>query len=884
MAIDVRSYTNNFNRGEVSPLSLARDDIERLSSSSSLMTNLMPIRLGAMKYRPGMEFLAATAGEAYFVEFVAATDDTALLEFTNNLMRVWVDDALIVRVTVTSTIVNGSFASNITSWTDNDDSGATSAHTADSSGAMSLIGTGTASASRFQTIGATDTGTEHTIRIVVIEAAVLFELGTSGANSDDLFSGNLGPGTHSLVFTPGANITMTFSSSANLRALVGDVSFETTGTFTIPTSVPAASLPSIRYSQSADVVFIAWDNGQQFKVERRGIKSWSIADYETNDGPFGLINNTDTTLTAAALSGVTTLTSSKDYFVSTDVGMLFRLRSAGQEVTATVTAEDTGTGTIRVTGVDNSRQFQISVTSLNGTSSTITLQRSTDDSTFTDVESYTTDQAKPFKDGFDNAILFYRLFCKTGDYVAGTIALALTYDGGSKEGTARVTGFTSATVVDVNVLTPFGRTDATREWFRGSWNVTDKFPTAVGLTEGRLWWAGRTKIWGSVSDSFFSFDDSIEGDSQPIQKTIGFGPVDSVEWMLGLNRLLLGLASDVIPIRSNSFGVALTQSTSNIKSGFSQGAAPRQPIQINSRGYYVHRSLERIYELEYSDTQDGHEGPDLMVLNPEICSAGIKRIAFTTQPETRIYVVLNDGSARVYLMDKSENVKAWSRIETDGNFEDVVVLPATGEDRVYFVVNRTAGRYLEKFALFSESVGGVTSKTFDSFVTYTSPGTTITGLSHIEGKTVGVWADSQYRVSRTVSGGQITVPTAWTNVVVGLRYLGDYTTSKIGQFTDRTVLTYDKRIVQVGFILKDYWPKSIKVGRDSSNLDEFPDIEDGNSVVLTATQSEYDQRGFGFNGDMETDPRIHLQVDNPATILLMSYTVDESNDLTPKEG
>ena len=132
-------------------------------------------------------------------------------------------------------------------------------------------------------------------------------------------------------------------------------------------------------------------------------------------------------MTSSALDGNATLTASSDYFNFGHVGALFKLGSAGQQVSASVTVEDTGTNSIRVTGVGSSRQFSVSVTALNGTGSTVTLQRSSDDSSWVDVESYTSNQSKTFDDDLDNSILFYRLHVKTGDYSSGTIGLALLF-------------------------------------------------------------------------------------------------------------------------------------------------------------------------------------------------------------------------------------------------------------------------------------------------------------------------------------------------------------------------------------------------------------------------------------------------------------------------
>lgn len=880
MPSPVRYYSNKFNRGEIDNLAIARDDITKVNNSGSLMTNFIPTRLGPMQYRPGTQYLDAIADPdtVYFVPFVGSTTDTAILEFTNNLLRVWVADVLLTATTRATTIVNGEFTTDLTSWIDADETGASSAW---SSGKLCLIGTGAKSAIRWQTTTAFAAG-EHRLRIVIKESPVFLEIGEGGAvHNSDIFSGLLSVGIHSLVFTPTQDFDITLSNSNKYRACVESVNLETTGTFTLPTNISQASLSSIRFSQSADVMFIAWNGGIQLRIERRSTGSWSIVDFQSNDGPFGLINSTETTLTPAALSGGNVnLVASRSYFKSTDVDAIFKLVSQGQEVTASLTAQDTGTNSIRVTDVDSARIFIITVTGI--TDSTITLQRSTDDATWVDVEAYTTVQSKNFDDGFDNSILFYRLHIKTGDYGTDTVVASLQYEGGSIEGLCRVISFTSVTVVVVNIFQDFGRTDATRDWYRGEWDGTLGFPTAVALYEGRLWMAGKTKAWGSVSDVFNSFDTTLVGNSAAISKTIGFGPVDCVEWLLAINRLLMGIASDELSIRSNSFGDVLVPSNANIKPGSTQGAAGISPVAINSRGYFVQRSLKKIYELDYSVDQDIHDSLDLMVLNPDICNAGIKRIAFTMQPEIRIYVVLDDGEARVYLMDKSEDVAAWSRITTDGTFTDVVVLPGVTEDRVYFSVLRSGGHYLEKLALFSDAKGGTTSKHTDSFVAYTSPGATLTGLDHLEGKTVRIWADGQEReTTLVVSGGSVTLSSgSYTSVVAGLLHTADYQSSKLGNFATHSVLTYDKRIINTGFVLKDYWPKSITVGPDTSNLDVFPDIEDGKAVVLTATQSQYDQKPFPFDGTSETDPRISIRAIAPCTILAMSYGIDESEDPT----
>ena len=202
---------NKFNRGEIDPLALARDDVTKVNNSCELMNNFLPLRLGPMQFRPGMGYIGQITGETYHVPFVAGVTDKAILEFTNNKLRVWVDDSPISRSTVTSAITNPEFTSNITGWTDASGAGSTTAYA--SGGYADLTGSGATSAILYQTVtvSGSNVNAEHGINLNIFQSDVLIKIGTSGVNSDDIFNGTLSPGIHSLLITPSGNFTITIS-------------------------------------------------------------------------------------------------------------------------------------------------------------------------------------------------------------------------------------------------------------------------------------------------------------------------------------------------------------------------------------------------------------------------------------------------------------------------------------------------------------------------------------------------------------------------------------------------------------------------------------------------------------------------------------------------
>jgi hypothetical protein len=135
--------------------------------------------------------------------------------------------------------------------------------------------------------------------------------------------------------------------------------------------------------------------------------------------------------------------------------------------------------------------------------------------------------------------------------------------------------------------------------------------------------------------------------------------------------------------------------------------------------------------------------------------------------------VRSDGVLLGLTYMEEEDVWGWHRHDTDGLIEQVVVLPEGSEDAVYVVVRRTIAaatvRYIER--LQTRTYASIVDAFFvDAGVTYSgAPATTITGLSHLNGKTVSVFGDGALVPGTfVVSAGAITLPAAKSVVHVGL--------------------------------------------------------------------------------------------------------------------
>ena len=865
-----------FNRGIVSPIGLSRIDIQRLAMSAEIQTNFMPRVLGSMMLRPGLEFLGSTLSDsaARFFPFVFSTDVVAILEFTPAKMRVWIGDALVTHNTVATAIVNDGFGA-AGSWVDNDEAGATSTI---SGGLCRLNGDGNNFARRTQSVAVAgpDQAIEHTIHINVDRGSVRFRIGTTSGADDVTEEVYLSTGFHYLRFTPNAaTVFVDVAASTKYISHVDFCGIKSSGNLEIETIWGAADLDQIRVTQSGDVIFVAADGERQYRIERRSVRGWGVVEYLTEDGPFRIQNTSPTTLAASATFGDITLTASKAAFKSTNVGSLIRISSVGQFVTASVTAISQFTDPIRVVASGNpQRAFDYEIT---GTSwvGTITLQFSVGaPGSWIDVPGFSfTINTGPasYYDALDGQEIYYR-FGSTA-WTSGAATVSLTYAAGSIDGVARVTSFSSETSVGAIVLKDLGGTIASSAWWEGAWSDRRGWPTAVALYESRLWWVGADNIWGSVTDEYETFDDSVEGDSGPISRRIGEGPIESIHWLLAAGRLLMGTAqnSTNIPpalislnnpmaVRSSSFGEPLTPNNFNIKDDA-------------GRGVFVDRTKQRLYELtatakQYSSGLNDYTAEDLSIFAPELNSIGITRIAAQIKPDVRVHCVRADGTVAVLIFDRAENVVCWIEVETDGDVEDVVVLPGIVEDQVYYVVERVINsvtkRYFEKWALESEAHGDAVNKMADSFIQYTGVATTtITGLTHLEGETVLVWGNSKDLGTYVVSGGQITgITESVTSAVVGLVYTGQFKSAKLASL-EATGLNERRIIRSLGLNLYKTHCKGIKYGPSFSKLYDLPEVEQGAVIVADTIHDTYDEDVFPYGGNWSTDSRLHLEATAP---------------------
>lgn len=890
----INTYLHALNVGVQDKTALARVDLERMRLAAEQQTNLMAQAVGPGFMRPGTEYLTSTKmnRECRLEEFVFGATDAAMFEFTTAVLRVLVDDVVITRPAVTSTVTNGDFSS-ATGWTTTGVGGGT----ATISGGQLVLNAnnieGIAQCSRSVTTSTPDI--EHALRIIVTRGPVTFRCGSTSGGDEYIAETVLPTGEHSLAFTPTGTYYVAFSSKTRVNRIVDSIQVEAAGVMELPTPWGLSELPLIRVAQSADVCFVACDGNQQRRIERRAARSWSVGLYVSDDGPFALNPSPRVRLKPSVLEGNGTMAASAAYFNVNHVGALFRLDHTGQKISQSLAQEDTFTDSIRVNGINADRNFTITIS---GTwVGTISLQRSYDDPNtgFVTVDTFVANTTTVYDDDADNVIYYYRLGFKPGEYTSGTATIAITYEGGGGFGICRVIGFTSATSVSIEVLRPMKGTVYTRDWRVGEWSDDAGWPSAGVLSDGRLWWSGRDRLWGSVSDAFDSFDEEVEGDSGPIARSIATGGVNDTKWLLSLQRLLVGTEGAVATVKSSSLDEPLTPTNFGIRDSSTTGAAAIDPIKVDARGIFVERAGTALLELAFDGSSSDYVATQISKLTTEIFESGIKSVAIQRRPDTRIWLVLEDGSCVCMLYEPDQEVLAFIPLETDGAFESVAVLPALVQDRVYFSVRRSINgstvRYIEKMALDTEVKPSTLCKVMDAFRLSTNApaATTADGLSHLIGETVVAWADGApvetspgVPAEFVVDGsGEIELPEAFSSAVVGLPYRARYKSARLAYgASGGTAMLQKKIVVSVGAILTDFVRAGIKWGRAFDDpyrpLYQMPQMVNSQTAEAIVLSEVHDEEQFPFDGAWDLDSRVCMEINSPytATIPGLVLSVD----------
>ena len=365
-------------------------------------------------------------------------------------------------------------------------------------------------------------------------------------------------------------------------------------------------------------------------------------------------------------------------------------------------------------------------------------------------------------------------------------------------GWARITGFTSATVVNITwQTTPGGSAAASTAWRLGAWSDTTGWPTTVTFFQDRLCFAGAAgspqRIDMTRTGDYTAFAptdaDGSVADDHAVSVTLNASNVNAVRWLADDEKgLLAGTVGGEWIVRPSSLGEALTPSNVQGARSTNFGSADVAPLRIGRAVIYVQRARRRLREHAFVFEDDGFRSPDVSLLAEHLFSPGLVEMVYQQEPLSILWAVRADGRLLGLTYVRDQDVIGWhlhtlgghadAGKTTPAEVESIATIPSPSGDRddLWLVVKRTVNGATARFveyldAPLAEDGEGADAFYVDAGLTYDGAAAdVISGLDHLEGEAVSVLADGATHPDVTVSGGSIALERQAAKVQVGLGY------------------------------------------------------------------------------------------------------------------
>lgn len=468
---------------------------------------------------------------------------------------------------------------------------------------------------------------------------------------------------------------------------------------------------------------------------------------------------------------------------------------------------------------------------------------------------------------------------------------------GSTWGYVVVTGWTSTTVVTVDVLATLTNTSAKSAWRLGIWSDTTGWPRCGTFADDRLFLAGAAlypqRLDGSKTGLYTNFSPSNSAGTVAADNAVAFtlnsDGVNAIYWMISTEKgLLAGTAAGEWLVRPSSLTEALTPTNISAKEATHYGSSGAAPVTAGKAQLFVQRAGRKVRELAYVFEVDGFKAPDMSLLAEHITRPGINEIAYQEQPQAIMWGARADGVLLGLTYERDQKVVAWHRHELGGAsnaagdeipvVESVAVSPSpdTTRDELYMVVQRYINGAERRYIEYMSKLWEVEDEQEDAFhvdcgwtTVVGSPTATITGLWHLEGQTVGAYIDGTRHVDITITNGTATFDRSGTIKTVGYFYDSDGQTMPVeGGAQDGSSQGKTKRIHRVGFWLVD--TLGLKYGMGTDSLTEILERHWGDDFG-TATPLFTGVVRERFEGDYDKLGQVYWRCDGPfpATVLAL---------------
>ena len=380
------------------------------------------------------------------------------------------------------------------------------------------------------------------------------------------------------------------------------------------------------------------------------------------------------------------------------------------------------------------------------------------------------------------------------------------------------------------------------------------YPRVAGFFEQRSVWANvpasPQRMWLSATGAYTDLTLGA-GDDDAIDITIAADNVNPIMWISPMRVMIFGTTGGEWRVASEGYTTPVTPTNIIVRRESNYGSEDNiLPEVVGPTVLYVQRHARKVRELGYDYTIDGWDAPDLSLLaehlfNKNANGSTVVELAYCQEPDSILWCRRHDGTLAGCTYNRMQQVAAWHHHDTLGTIESMCQIPGDGRDELWMVVNRTIDgstvRHIECMQETDFSEAADAWFLDDALLYNGAAATTIIGLEHLNGASVGILADGAAVPQSTVNVGSVVLSNAASKVLVGLPYSSRVETLRIeGGSALGTSQTKLKKLSSVGIRL---WQSAgFSIGAVTGSLDVVP---------IRTTEDAMDAHPPLFSGDKE---------------------------------
>lgn len=343
------------------------------------------------------------------------------------------------------------------------------------------------------------------------------------------------------------------------------------------------------------------------------------------------------------------------------------------------------------------------------------------------------------------------------------------------KGVMRITTLVDGNTVKGNVFTPFNNTNtiAGKDSYVAEPVFSDLrgWPKSLDFYQGRQFYGGTPSIedgvFGSATFDAFNYDATGETPSDAISIILAGDNTNKIKSIIDSKDLFVLTTTAEYSTPPFTDKPASPVNTYFVKQS-NHGMSDVGPVILDDKLIIIDKGGKIVRAMVYDVNRAKYTTSSVSLLSPQLIKNPVSVATFENpEIEDASYMLLinEDGTMAIFLFIEDQEIAAWTSSVTDGKFRQVV---SSGSE-VVFLIQRTEneqGQEVEN--LFIEKL--TFEFLFDSSVDFTfgSPQTVISGLSHLNGKTIKIIGDDKLLADEIVNDGTVTLEEAITNFKAGL--------------------------------------------------------------------------------------------------------------------